>query len=107
MDNYFVIGRPGKLHPTPVVNRYGCRAVRPRATAGARPRGPRGPPLRPGQWSRGRPGHRAPRGGRRPGGGGGGSGGGSGGMWGTRRSEKVTLLVALKFFMLRSVRSLM
>ena len=45
MDNYFVIGRPGKLHPTPVVNRYGCRAVRPRATAGARPRGPRGPPL--------------------------------------------------------------
>ena len=28
-------------------------------------------------------------------------------MWGTRRSEKVTLLVALKFFMLRSVRSVM
>ena len=34
------IGRPGKLRPTPVVNRYGRRAVRPRATAGARPRGP-------------------------------------------------------------------
>ena len=31
----------------------------------------------------------------------------AGGVWGTRRSEKVTLLVALKFFMLRSVRSVM
>ena len=84
-----------------------CARVPPRAP-GRGARGGRpwtvvpGPP-----WSPRGPRPRAPRGGRRPGGGGGGGSGGSGGMWGTRRSEKVTLLVALKFFMLRSVRSVM
>ena len=57
MDNYFVIGRPGKLRPTPVVNRYGRRVARPRATAGARPRGRAPARLRAGA---GRPGGRRP-----------------------------------------------
>ena len=35
MDNYFVIGRPGKLRPTPVVNRYGRRAAQRAARARA------------------------------------------------------------------------